>query len=304
MLVVALSCVYALLSAQPIRAQSQQEKPQTCPPSCLSSDEFKELLGIKVYPKIVVDDVKFDGPTHLPDVSTEQELITKLKHREFDAGSEWLEEILFPVRNAWSDLGYFNAEATGQSQVVSADSTYEHVVVTIRVNEGPQYRLRGIRFREADPDKRLAFAPEELRKLVSLQDGDIFYTQKIRESLDKLRRFYNSSGYIDFVSMPQTEIDNVSQRISLVMVLQEGEQFRVGKVEVFGLKPSKAAMLTSTLNPGDVFNGSFVDDFVKENMSALPVGASPHVLGLKTDLKKRTVDIVVDFRPRPQQSEF
>jgi Surface antigen variable number repeat len=304
MRVAVLGGVCALLLAQLIRAQSPKDNAQTCPPACLSSDEFKELLGKKVYPKIIIDDVKFDGPSHLPDLNKEQEILSELKHREFDAGSDWLDDALFPVRNAWSDLGYLMAKAIGESRVVSVDSTYQHVVLTIHVNEGLRYKLGSVRFREADPDRAFAFPPEELRKLVPLQDGDIFYVEKIRECLEVLRRVYNSKGYIDFAPVPQTEIDEVGQRISLVIVLQEGEQFRVGKIQVLGLKPSKAAMLTSKLKAGDVFNRTLVDDFVKENLPALPVGASPHVLGVKTDFKKRTVDIVVDFRPRPKQMEF
>jgi hypothetical protein len=55
-------------------------------------------------------------------------------------------------------------------------------------------------------------------------------------------------------------------------------------------------MLTSAMQPGDVFNRSLVDEFIEENMSALPEGASRHVLGLQDHEREGTVDIVVDFR--------
>ena len=38
-------------------------------------------------------------------------------------------------------------------------------------------------------------------------------------------------------------------------------------------------------------------------MHSLPRNASPHVLGMHKDFKKGTVDIVIDFRARPQQRE-
>jgi hypothetical protein len=297
--------LYALLFGQVIRAQATQKIPESCAPSCLSADEFNETVAKKVYPKIIVDDVKFDSQGGMPDSSKEAEVISELKQHMFDAGSDGLDEVLeIGIRGAWQDLGYFKVEATGQLQVVSTDSTYEHVLVTIRVNRGLQYRLGDVRFRVLDEDESLAFAREELRKLIPLQDGDLFDVEKIRQSLDALRSLYDSNGYIEFVATPETEVDDNTQRISLAMELQQSKQFHVGTVEVFGLKPRKAAVLTAALKAGDVFNRRIVDEFVAANMPDLPKGTSSHVLGMHKDFKKATVDIVVDFRAWPQQREF
>jgi outer membrane protein insertion porin family len=308
MRVVVLGGLYALLFGQVICAQSAQHKPKTCVPSpCPSSDAFKEMTGKTVYPKMIVDDVKFDGPAHLPDSSEEREAISEVKQHMFDAGSEGLDAVLeVRIRGDWQNHGFFKVIATGQTQVMSADSTYEHVLVTIHVDPGLQYRLADVRFREEDPDEpdMLAFPREDLRKLIPLQEGDLFSTEKIRESLDAMKKFYGSYGYINFVATPVTEVDDANQRISLLMELDEGKQFRVGKVEVFGLELGKAATLASALQTGDVFNRSLVDDFVEANMSALPEGASRQVLDIQGDEKEGRVDIVVDFRPRPQQREF
>ena len=304
MRIVVLGGLYALLFGRVICAQSEQHKPKTCVPSpCPSSDAFKEMAG-KTVPKMIVDDVKFDGPAHLPDSSEEREVISELKQHVFDHGSDGLNEVLeVRIRGAWQDQGFFKVIATGQTEVVYADSTYEHVVITIHVDQGLQYRLGDVRFREADRDEpdNLAFSREGLRKLILLQEGDLFSTDKIRESIDGLMKFYQSYGYISIAATPVTEVNDATQRISLLMELHEGKQFRVGKVEVFGLAPSEAAMLTSALQPGDVFNRSVVDEFVEA--ATLPEGASRHVL-VHGDEKEGTVDIVVDFRPWRQQREF
>jgi hypothetical protein len=304
MRVVVLGGLFTLLFPQVIRAQ---HKPKTCVPSpCPSSDAFEEMTGKKVYPKMIVDDVKFDSPAHLPDSSEEREAISELKQHMFDRGPEGLDEVLeIRIQGDWQNHGFFKVIATGQTQVVSADSTYEHVSVTIHVEPGLQYRLGDVRFRnDRDEHDNLALPREELRKLIPLQEGDLFSTEKIRQSLDAMKKFYGSYGYINFVATPVTEVDDATQRISLLMELDEGKQFRVGKVEIFGLEAGKAAMLTSALQTGDVFNRRLVDDFVEANMSALPEGASRRVLGMQGDEKEGTVDIVVDFRARPQQREF
>ena len=89
MKVVVLGGLYALFFGQVIRAQSPQHKPKTCVPSpCPSSDAFEEMTGKKVNPKMIVDDVKFDGAAHLPDSSEEREAISELKQHMLDVGSE------------------------------------------------------------------------------------------------------------------------------------------------------------------------------------------------------------------------
>ena len=301
--VVVLTSLCALFFGPTIRAQSQQEKPRSCSPPCVSPDELKEMTrGKGTYPKIIVDDVKFDSPVHLPDSNEEPEIISELKRHMFDRGSEGLDEILeVGIRYAWLDQGYFKVTATGQTQIVSSNSTYEHAVITIHVDPGQQYRLGHVRFRESDPGQPLAFAPEELRTLIPLQEGDIFNVTKIRESLDTMKRFYDSNGYVNFVATPVTDVDNTALRISLVMELSEGKQFRVRNVEVFGIKPSKAAMLTSRVKPGDVFQYSLVEAFVKENLPGFLDVTSSEVLDLRKDHKAGTVDVVVDFRRLPKQ---
>ena len=262
------------------------------------------MIGKKVYPKMIVDSVKFDSPAHLPDSSEEPEIISEIKQHMFDYGQEGLDEVLeVRIRLAWEEHGFFKVLAHAQSQVVSSDSAYEHVVVTIHVDPGQQYRLGGVRFRSSDPDDRdtLAFPLAELRKLIPLQEGDIFNVTKVRESLDAMKKLYDSHGYVNFVAIPETEVDDATQRISLVMELDQGKQFRVGKVEVLGLAPGKAAALTSRVKPGDVFQYSLVKTFVEANIPNFLDVESSEVLDIRKRQRDGRVDIVVDFRRLPKE---
>jgi hypothetical protein len=72
-------------------------------------------------------------------------------------------------------------------------------------------------------------------------------------------------------------------------------------VEVFGLEPSKAAILTSRVKPGDVFQYSLVEGFAKENIPGFLDATASEVLDMHKDQKAGTVDIVVDFRRLPKQ---
>ncbi len=299
-----LTTLCALLFGPVVQAQSAQEESPKCSPPCVSSSEFREMIGKKVYPKMIVDSVKFDSPAHLPDSSEEPEIISEIKQHMFDYGQEGLDEVLeVRIRLAWEEHGFFKVLAHAQSQVVSSDSAYEHVVVTIHVDPGQQYRLGGVRFRSSDPDDRdtLAFPLAELRKLIPLQEGDIFNVTKVRESLDAMKKLYDSHGYVNFVAIPETEVDDATQRISLVMELDQGKQFRVGKVEVLGLAPGKAAALTSRVKPGDVFQYSLVKTFVEANIPNFLDVESSEVLDIRKRQRDGRVDIVVDFRRLPKE---
>jgi outer membrane protein assembly factor BamA len=99
----------------------------------------------------------------------------------------------------------------------------------------------------------LIFPEADLRKLVELQEGDVFKADKIRKSLDAFRQLYASEGYIDFTPMPGFGVDNANQRVSLILVFDQEKQFRIGTVEVLGLNPSTEAALRSIMKTGEVF---------------------------------------------------
>jgi outer membrane protein assembly factor BamA len=152
------------------------------------------------------------------------------------------------IRGAWQEDGYFKVMATGESQIVSDDTKTQHVVLTIHVDAGRPYWLGNVAFRSSDPDEPLAFSVGELRPLLSLQEGDVFNVVKIRESLDAMKRRYVENGYIDFVATPVTEVDDTTQRISLIFEFDQTKQFRIDALEMHGLDPSREAALTSKLH--------------------------------------------------------
>jgi len=70
----------------------------------------------------------------VPASSDEPKVISALKQDVFDNGPEGLGEILETrIRGAWQEQGFFKVIATAQTQIISSDSAYEHVVVTIHV---------------------------------------------------------------------------------------------------------------------------------------------------------------------------
>ena len=253
-------------------------------------------MGVKASPRIIIDDVKFDGPIHISD-SDRQQLVSELKERSYRADYDWLSEVQeIGIKSVWRDRGYFKVEVSAKEELLRSDSAGEHVLVIVHVDEGAQYRLGSIQFRSSDPDVPLAFPTEDLRKLIPMNTGDIFSAEKIRESLDSLKLLYGSNGYIDFVAEPLTDIDDSpDHRISLVMELDQQKQYRLGKIEVLGPNPVVETFLKSKLRPGDVYNWKAVENLVKENEAVLPPNTSPQDLELNRNVKNGTVDLRFNF---------
>jgi outer membrane protein assembly factor BamA len=325
-----LPTIYAFACAPSLQAQLPST-PDSCSQFSPSKDDIKEKLRQRVYPKAIIDDVSFEGSIHLP-AATLEELVISLKEREVDSGSKWLEEIIeeMSVRGAWQDQGYFKVEISAKALPLGGDANYQHFSVTFHVDEGLQYRVGSIRFRDThdfdfetkesapsislrkqrqlvwneanSPDSPTLpiFPVEDLRKLIPLEKGDILSVEKVREGLEALRKLYGKHGYIDFTATPFTDVDDEHQLVSLRFELDEQMQYRIGKIEVIGLDANTENALIWKIKPGDIFNTDLFEAFFKDNQSILPAGASDQNSVVRRNTKDGIADIKFVFYPCPR----
>jgi Surface antigen variable number repeat len=296
--IILLTCAYTFTLAPQIQAQSPEAYPARCKSPFYATDEFKELIGLKVYPRIVIDEVEFDGASHLPGVSRDQ-LIALLEDREFDDEPNWVAGPEEHVREFWLDRGYFKVRVTSSEKILTPDPTRRHAAAAFHVEEGPQYSLKDIHFQSSDPAISLAFPPDQLRKLFPIQDGDILRTSGIRDGMEALKELYESKGYIDFTSEPVTDIDNASNQISLIFQLDQELQFRIGKIDFLGNRPQAESIVRSQMKVGDIFSERAVESFYEGNKSLLPAGASSRDLIASRSQETGTVNLTFDFRDCP-----
>jgi outer membrane protein assembly factor BamA len=202
------------------------------------------------------------------------------------------------------DRGYFRANVSAKAEVLSKDAERERVSLSIRVDPGPQYRLGRMQFRSADPDVPLVFPTPELRKLAPMRDGDIFDVSKLRTGFGALKKFYASSGWIDFTPTPNFAIDDAAKQINLTLELDQERQYRVGQIEVWGDNPAAEKILRSELTAGEPFNAFILEKFYSENKSILPLDASPQDdVQVNKDVRTGIVNFRFDFRTCPVVSE-
>lgn len=149
-------------------------------------------------------------------------------------------------------------------------------------------------------DHQLLFSDAELRATIKMSDGDIFDADILRKSFENLQHLYARHGFIDFVAEPEFDMNDGSQDIGLLLVLDEQQQFVYGNVQILGLDPATENSLRAKLKPGDVFNLEVLDDFFKQNATVLPFDASVSKdVTINRYVKAGAVDVTVDVRPCP-----
>jgi outer membrane protein assembly factor BamA len=268
--------------AQEIRAMKEETEPTEPQPP-----EIKRT----------VISVKFSPETHLPQ-SFRAQIVRSIKYVQFydDSESDWLKELEeVGIKGLLQDSGYFRPKVEADARIVDGNLRNRRYSLTLRIEEGWQYRLGEIRFVNVRESEALAFPTSELREHIHLRRGEFFNVSKIRNGIEEIFKLYATHGYIDMVPEPDIQNDHDSGPIDVVMKLDEGKRYRVGKIEFLGLNEKTQNQLTPKLKPGEVFNRNLVDELLKRNKPLLPPDASWEDVSVHKNTKKGTVDIRFDF---------
>lgn len=256
------------------------------PAQCVAPDARWEAA---LLPKVQIHTIKFVGATQLP-WSIQKQFARDLRRQEF-AGPDWEDNVKETVREAWMEHGYFKASVETEAQILSSDGKRQEVSVTVRVKEGRQYRFKKLGWSHGEP-----FRAKDLDKLFPLRPGEIFDVSKVREGLEALRKFYASQGYLDFTSVPNTEVDERETTIVLRIDLDPGDVFRLGTFDVLGADAALKNRLLADweLKAGDPFNAEYVERFFQQHRPLFP-NDPENALCRKLKWKQHVVDLVLDL---------
>ena len=254
-------------------------------------------------PRVVIASIQFVPPTHISE-SVRSRIIRSIKSPYFhdDAKMDWLEELQdVGIRGTLQDSGYFKAKVKVEARLLDGNERRNRYALTLHLEEGSQYRLGNVHFKPADPDKTLlAFSGSELRQRVHMRRGDLFSAAKVRSSMEEITKLYATKGYIDMVPEPVVRNDDDNRPIDLLMKIDEGKQYRVGKIEFVGLGESLQNQLKPQLRPGEPFNKALVDELLRQNKALLPADASWQDVHLTRNTKEGVVDLGFDFYSCPK----
>jgi outer membrane protein insertion porin family len=142
-----------------------------------------------------------------------------------------------------------------------------------------------------------------------LQTSDIYDPDRIEADRELLRRFYLKHGFIDVrIVSAVGEYDPLRRGFVITFTIEEGEQYRIGTVDVQStIRPLDPSLLRPRLRtyPGDVYNAEAVEKSVED----MTIEASKHGFAFATvrpsairDYQTRTVNLV--FRVEEGQRAY
>jgi outer membrane translocation and assembly module TamA len=250
--------------------------------------------------EISIDTLELKG-AELPEGVNQAQFVDAVQESA-NSGGKWLEKVGNAARDVWRDHGYFQTVVNVQTLANSVDGDVRHVGLRIHVDPGPQYRIAEVRMMDVNPGGKLAFPNETLRDLIPLRPGELVDVEKAGQGIEAIQKLYASHGYIDMTATPDFRMNNQKDQISLFVMLDQGDQYRVGKVVALGFGPTGQKALRSEIKPGEIFDWNLVRDFYARYSWLMPPGASVHDDQIHRDAKTGTVNLLLDFRSCPKQT--
>jgi TonB family protein len=242
-------------------------------------------------PQVAVAQLSFEGNLQMP-AADQAQISISIRQQAYSGNRD---EVIYQVqeksRAAWQEHGYFDVRVQGDAKVLS-----EQIAAMVHVDEGPQYRLERIVFKNVKEVRNVG----ALRSLFPIKDGDIFNSTLIKQGLDNLRNAYLELGHLNFTSIPNTAVGEEGRSILLDVDIDEGKKFFVSRIDIMGLDEPvfQNARQDLLVKPGNVYDQRLVKLFLQNHASLLPANVPPDSsIDLRLDEEAGTVALTYDFRP-------
>lgn len=151
----------------------------------------------------------------------------------------------------YRSFGFFQAKV---SRKIDFNDKGNWAKITFIVNEGPRYRVRDVRFLG-----NTIFDGEAMAATAKLQGGQLFEQAQMQRDRVWLQELYGSHGYVFADVRPEPVFLEEPGEVDLLYHIDEGEQFRVGRifVNIGGENPHtriQVALNRMSLRPGDIMD--------------------------------------------------
>ncbi|MGB7284923.1 MAG: outer membrane protein assembly factor BamA, partial [Candidatus Acidiferrum sp.] len=180
------------------------------------------------------------------------------------------------------------------------------VNITIKIEEGEQYRMGTLKIVSSDPDKALSLKVDPLKSLFPMKQGDIMNVDKLRKALKNYTDAYGQYGFIDFTAEPDFDIDDAAKRINITLRFDEEKQYYVRRINFSGNTTTRDKVIRRELllDEGQLFNKRYWDiSILRLNQLNYfnKIDADKDV-ELQKNAKDGTVDINLKLKEKGKQS--
>lgn len=196
------------------------------------------------------------------------------------------------IKDLYLNNGYIKVAVSAPELKLSEDK--RTMEIKIAIQEGEQYRIDPI-----DIEGNKNYPKEELLKLLSIKKGDIFSREALRKDISSIVNFYSERGYALATVIPDVIPDDEKRTVKLILRIQEGDLFRIGRIEIFGNTKTwdKVIRREMRLDEGDIFNSKLLRRSY-ERINNLQFFDTVE-LNPKPNSETKTVDIDIKVKERP-----
>jgi outer membrane protein insertion porin family len=261
--------------------------------------DLRVVFRIEEGPKLYIDRIVIEGNKALTTGQIKDAMSTKeriywifpfstVQRKVFD---DDVDRIL----QAYADHGYIQARV--ESTEIVPDLTRKKVTLRVRVVEGPQFRTGTITITGNE-----LLSTEEIRKLVKLQEGEVFNRGALRNAVRALVDRYSELGRARAEVDPRTSNDLANLKVDVLIPIVEGGPVYVERINIAGNTKSSEKVLRRELRVAEgelftfqklvrsrqrLFNLGFFDE-VNVNTEQ---GSTPDKIVVNIDVKERATGV-------------
>ncbi len=261
----------------------------------VSPQEVGVTLTIVEGDKFDVSEIRIIGNRALKEKDIKSKLQTSELYLFFFGGTLKREELsrdLDRIRAYYLDNGFLDIAV--EEPEIQLDTERKKLRILIRVEEGPQYRIRDLTIKGNS-----LFSEPEIRGLIRTRAGGIFSREALQGDVVAITDRYAERGYLFADVAPVTDIQRADSTVTVALEITEGRQAFIHRIEITGNVRTRDKVLRREilLVEGDVFNSRLLQES-RRNLQNL--GYFEDVkLDTKRAAAEEKVDLTVDVKEKP-----
>ena len=250
------------------------------------ADGVRVIVAIQT--RTMLNEIQIDGATRIKPKKLRKDigvkLNTPLKEEDLEKGREKLIDI-------YRARGFNDIDVQFHVEPIDVSRGTSRVVYTI--NEGIKGAIKQIRF-----EGNTHFSQQTLRKQMKTKGKTIVSVfdksgrldeNQLQDDVQKVREFYQNHGYIDVVVRDVRKERTGSGTLYIVIAIDEGPQYHVGKLSFVGYKATTQDKLRAVVKTkeGAVYSAKAIKDDAKAiadaygsggyvDLTVVPESSPPH----------------------------
>ncbi|HCY75656.1 MAG TPA: outer membrane protein assembly factor BamA [Ignavibacteriales bacterium] len=274
-------------------------------------DRILLKINIKEGDEVKVREISFTGNSAFDDgdLKGAMDEISETKWWKFWGGGKFDPKKYLKDKESivkfYKKNGYRDAEILSDSLIYSNDK--KDLKIVMDVYEGPQYKLRNVNW-----EGNTVYPAEVLNERLDFAKGDVYDLEKFEQNLrgnekqSDVSALYLDNGYLTFnLQTKETKVDDDS--IDVTIRVEERNQFRIGRVDIYGNDKTKEKVIRRELYtiPGDYFNRGLLFRSV-QNLANLQYFNVEQLYGPEGITTKLSSDSTVDvgFKVSEKSSDY